>query len=351
MAGVDVVIPCYNYGRYLRSCVESVLAQRDVAVRVLIIDDSSSDDSEAVGTALAAADDRVEFRRHAVNRGHTATYNEGLIGWAQAPYSLLLSADDALEPSALGRSTTLMDAHPEVVMTYGLAEVVSDTSETRRQAASAAEHHILGGNEFIQHCCEYSNPVPAPCAVVRTGVQHQLGGYRADLPHTCDMEMWMRFALQGDVGVINAVQGYYRRHDSNMSQHYYASLLSDQRERLKACVELLAQQNGRLPQAAGWLQSARRRVAREAFWLAHRAFDAGNVKECDAALAFAEEAWPEFAQEREWKRFEFKRRLGPQLWGRLYPVLDLLGGRRSPRGRSTPFQPGELTGWWPGGLR
>ena len=72
MASVDVFVPCYNYGRFLRECVESVLSQGGVDVRVLILDDASSDDSREVGRALAAADPRVEYRRHAVNRGHIA---------------------------------------------------------------------------------------------------------------------------------------------------------------------------------------------------------------------------------------------------------------------------------------
>ena len=77
MSRVDVIVPCYNYGRFLRECVESVLGQ-PVDVRVLIIDDASTDDTPEVAAALAAEDARVEFRRHAVNRGHIATYNEGL---------------------------------------------------------------------------------------------------------------------------------------------------------------------------------------------------------------------------------------------------------------------------------
>src|SRR4051794_4607901 len=119
MSRVDVVIPCYNYGRFLRDCVASVLGQAGVDVRVLVIDDCSKDDTPAVGAVLAAADARVEFRRHAVNRGHIATYNEGLLEWAAGDYALLLSADDLLIPGALARAAALMDAHPEVGMTYG----------------------------------------------------------------------------------------------------------------------------------------------------------------------------------------------------------------------------------------
>src|SRR5262249_20690731 len=95
MASVDVFVPCYNYGRFLRDAVGSVLAQEGGAVRVLTLDDCSTDDSGAAGRALAVAAPRVEYRRHAVNRGHTATYNEG-VEWAAADCCLLLSADDML---------------------------------------------------------------------------------------------------------------------------------------------------------------------------------------------------------------------------------------------------------------
>src|SRR3978361_477119 len=95
---VDVVIPCYKYGRYLRKCVESVVQQRGVNVRILIVDDASPDDSAEVGTTLAAEYPQVEFRRHVHNAGHIATYNEGLIEWSASGYCMLLSADDLLAP-------------------------------------------------------------------------------------------------------------------------------------------------------------------------------------------------------------------------------------------------------------
>src|ERR1700687_2697309 len=75
---IGIVVPCYNYGRYLQDCVASVLCQRGVDVRVLIIDDASTDNSASVAAAVAATDPRVEFRRHVVNQGHIQTYNEGL---------------------------------------------------------------------------------------------------------------------------------------------------------------------------------------------------------------------------------------------------------------------------------
>src|ERR1700722_3515157 len=115
MPSVSVVIPCYKYGHFLEECTQSVLEnQPGVDVRVLIIDDASPDDSADVARAIAARDPRVEVAVHAGNKGHIATYNEGLLDWADGDYSVLLSADDRLTPGALTRATALLDANPDV---------------------------------------------------------------------------------------------------------------------------------------------------------------------------------------------------------------------------------------------
>src|SRR3954471_6858989 len=120
MGSVSVVIPCYRYGHFLADCVASVLdEQPGVDVRVLIIDDASPDDSAAVARAIAARDPRVEVLVHEINKRHIATYNEGLLEWADGDYSVLLSADDRLTPGALTRAVGLLDANPNVGFAYG----------------------------------------------------------------------------------------------------------------------------------------------------------------------------------------------------------------------------------------
>src|ERR1700724_1442032 len=118
MAKIDVVIPCYNYGRFLQACVHSVLSQSVKDVRLLIIDDASSDNSALVAQRLAAEDPRVEICIHSRNQGHISTYNEA-IAWADGDFFLLLSADDLLTPGALERAVGVMNANSDVVLTYG----------------------------------------------------------------------------------------------------------------------------------------------------------------------------------------------------------------------------------------
>ena len=117
MSRVDVIVPCYNYGDMLEGCVRSVLSQEHVHVHVLIMDDASTDSTETVGRRLAAIDPRVEYRRHAVNRGHIATYNEALAD-ISGDYCVILSADDLLTPGSLSRAVRFMDMHPSVGLAF-----------------------------------------------------------------------------------------------------------------------------------------------------------------------------------------------------------------------------------------
>jgi glycosyltransferase involved in cell wall biosynthesis len=329
MSRVDVVVPCYNYGRFLGGCVESVLSQEGVEVRVLIIDDASADETPAVAEALADRDVRVEFRRHPANRGHIATYNEGLLGWAEADYSLLLSADDLLTPGALARAAALLHAHPEVGLTFGRQIVLRSEEPPPAPPDTEGEHscRIIAGRDFLASCCSSaSNPVETPTAVVRTDVQKRIGGYRADLPHTADLELWLRFAAAGDVGVIEADQAFKRSHATSMQREYLRQDLGDLAERRAAFDAFFRGQGDDLPGRGRLERAVYRGLAMEAFWGASRAFEQGEPNRCHELLEYAVGLDRTLPGRPEWRRLRLKRAVGPAFWRRLGPWIDRLRG-------------------------
>jgi glycosyltransferase involved in cell wall biosynthesis len=329
MSRVDVIIPCYKYAHVLSDCVRSVLAQEGVGVRVLIIDDSSPDDTEDVARELAALDGRVEYRRHSVNQGHIATYNEGL-EWAVSDYTLLISADDMLTPGALLRAARLMDAYPEVGLTYG-RQIVFQTDESLPEVVPSGdedESEILSGPEFVERVCESAtNVVPTPSAVVRTTLQKALGGYREDLPHSGDMEMWLRFAAHASVGVLSTEQAFYRIHGKNMKFNYVD--LQDIQQRRAAFQALFQGYGDRLRDRERLQSLAARKLAEFAFWAASRAFDRGEVVGCREVLRLALEIDPALKTRPEWPRLRWKRFIGPRAWSTLRPVVEFARGRSS----------------------
>jgi glycosyltransferase involved in cell wall biosynthesis len=218
MSQIDVAVTCYNYGGFLRQCVESVLGQSHKDLRVLIIDDASTDTTPAICTELAAQDSRLAISRHAVNHGHIKTYNEA-IEWAQAEYFLLLSADDYLLPGALERAIAVLDADPSVGLVLGSYVIEGPRNAIRRAVTGDDPVIILDPGKFIDGLA-VRNWVSTATAVVRTSLQKQLGGYLAELPHSGDLEMWLRFAVHSRVAYINQPQAAYRRHERNMSMQY-----------------------------------------------------------------------------------------------------------------------------------
>jgi hypothetical protein len=339
MASVDVVVPCYNYARFLDRCVGSVLSQSGVDVRVLVIDDASSDDSSARATALAQRDPRVSTYRHVRNKGHIATYNEGLLEWAAADYSLLLSADDLLTPGALLRAATIMNKHAEVGLVYGPAIIVRDDADPPSlPEPTRLEYRVIDGFSFLQRSFSAGNPVPTPTAVVRTALQKRVGGYDASLPHSGDMEMWMRFAAEGRVGIVTAPQAYYREHGASMSLSYYSTAIGDRRERLAACRRIRDVWLWKYPQLTGLFADTARVLASQALWTASAAFDDGNEQTCATCIALSQEMYPREYVSRRWWKLRAKRALGVAAWKRCLPILRRLRGiaAHSSPGHSTP---------------
>jgi glycosyltransferase involved in cell wall biosynthesis len=317
MQGIDVVNPCYNYAAYLPQCVSSVLEQDDVRVRALIIDDCSTDDSADVGLSLARdAPRQVEFRRHATNLGHIETYNEGLLGWAEAELCLLLSADDVAAPGAFARAVRAFAQFPDAGMCYG-RQIVFDTVLPRRQDAVESRRAAakLTGLEFIALASrDGGNPVPTPTAIVRTILQRAVGGYRRELPHTADMHMWLALASRAPVLHLDAIQAYKRNHRTNMSKPFVQDLLPDLAQRRLAFETVLRDLPDSAEEERRLLHDALRAVAKEAFWAAHAVFERGQAAACDRLLRFAAEGDPSLVESASWTRLHWKRRMGRTAW-------------------------------------
>ena len=314
MSRVDVIVPCYKYAHLLTQCVQSVLTQDGVDVRVLIIDDCSPDNTAEVGTAVAARDQRVEFRRHSVNRGHIATYNEGLT-WLEAEYGLLLSADDMLTPGSLRRATELLDSDRDVGFVYGkrILWCGNDAPPASTFVDRPGAPRVVPGTQFIEQLCTTMlNPVSTPTAVVRTKIQRAVGPYREELPHTGDFEMWLRFAALGSVGVLDTDQAYWRSHGENMRELYRGP--SDFRQQERAIENLFGEHAHRIPGADRLRLAARHRLSEMALWGAHKRFEGGQTDACREYTELALEFDPQIETSPIWRRLRVKRALGPTLW-------------------------------------
>lgn len=317
IATVDVVIPCYNYARYLRACAHSVLSQKDVDVRILIIDDASSDETPEVASELARAWHRVEIIRHKVNRGNIATYNEGLLDWSTADFTVLLSADDMLTPGSLSRAVGIMEADESIGMVYGPTFRFTDEDQLPKVDGSNFLYTRYLGNDWIARRCRAGhNVITSPEVVVRGSIQRRVGGYRPELPHVADLEMWLRIAAVSNLAFVRTVpQAFYRLHETNMTKKRNSLLDLHQR---KSAFDLFWRNHTHLTNVERLHNSANRALAREALWRACRAYDHNQLEERRAGdlIHFALTTYPGAESLPEYRALRRRQRFGPAVCSR-----------------------------------
>jgi glycosyltransferase involved in cell wall biosynthesis len=322
MSSFDIIVPCYNYARYLTCCVESILNQEGVDVRILIIDDASSDDTERVGRALAVGDRRIRFRRHPANEGNIRTYNEG-IEWARADYFLIISADDWLLPGSLARVAKVFKTHPEVAFLHGIAAVATGT-DIRPSLPSQPEtldYAVVTGQSFIEAACSDSakNPVWTPTAVVRTSLQKSMGKYCAELPHAGDLHLWLRLACHGSIAKINAFQAVYRKHDSNMHRSYCK--LKNLRQHLLAFESVFAEYADQISNREALQLKYRRNLALSAIQLAQYELMSKDRTACGEYVGFAQDVYPNVTRSLAWGKMRVLQAIGHRAAYALKSVL------------------------------
>lgn len=274
---VSVVVPCYNYARYLREAVGSALSQRGVEVDVVVVDDASTDDSAAVAADLAEADARVRVVRHAVNRGHLETANEAL-SLAVGEFVVKLDADDLLTPGSLARSAALLRAHPEVAFCYGWAEEFQGEAPAVPDGATR-RWQVWRGDAWTERVLRRGhNVIRQPEVMIRRAAVVAAGGYDRRLPWAEDFHLWLRLAAHGDVGrVAGPAQGLYRVHEGSLMRAADDLELTDLRWRVAAVDLYLADHGSPRRRAIG-----RAALAREARALAARV---AERPEADAVVA------------------------------------------------------------------
>jgi len=318
-ATATVVIPCFNYGRFLPDAVRSALAQPHVDVEVIIVDDCSTDDSRQVARRLAAEHAGVTLIEQAVNSGHVECFNAG---WraSSGEFVVKLDADDMLTEGALTRAVALFRAHPTVGLVYGHPRHFHAEDPPPGRVARVRWTVWAGQDWLAERCRLGSSAITNPEMVVRSGALRELGAMDPRIPYAPDMELSLRVAASSDVGyVAGADQALHREHASSMSETDGSGTLLDLCARRAAFDAALQRTRGE--GSVAMRAAACRALGREAVRLAMaRSGQAGRQDEVAALLAFAIETHPESAQWRAVRRLRdgrgARRSALVRAWGR-----------------------------------
>lgn len=129
---VSIGMPVYNGAQYIRAAIDSVLNQTYGDLELIISDNASTDETQAICEEYAKADPRVRYSRNPRNLGAGPNYDR-CFHLARGHYFRWAAHDDAMAPTYLEKAVAALDAAPDAVACQvGIVEIDEQGNETRR---------------------------------------------------------------------------------------------------------------------------------------------------------------------------------------------------------------------------
>jgi glycosyltransferase involved in cell wall biosynthesis len=273
MPKVSVIIPTYNYGRFLGEALQSVLNQTFADFEIIVVDDGSTDNTRDV--AARFNDNRIRYI-YQENRGVSAARNAAI--WdSKGEHIAFLDADDIWLPEKLELQVKVLDLRPEVAIvcsdTYFFDDQTGDILGrfwhddkqfhgwfNPREASQNALRYLLYRGCFI-----------APTVtMVRREVFHVVGGFDEALKTHEDWDMFVRITQRFAIETIDMPLAKNRRHGANLSAKQEQMYESEQKALQKAIFSYSLKPDE--------IKIAKRRLAHLHFLYGSRSVADGKVK-------------------------------------------------------------------------
>ena len=202
---ITVYITNYNYGKYIKKAIESVLIQTETDNEIIIIDDGSNDDSKSIiETYRNHKNIKIVMQQ---NKGLTVSNNLAL-KLSRGKYIMRLDADDYLTKDALKNLASVLDRETNVGMVFGDYYLIDEQN-------NILEH--FQRHDFNNDVELLDQPAHGACTMFRTRCLKQLGGYDESISRQDGYELWLRFIERYEVSNISVPIFYYRQHGRNLT--------------------------------------------------------------------------------------------------------------------------------------
>jgi glycosyltransferase involved in cell wall biosynthesis len=211
---ITVGLPVYNGQDYLKTAIESVLAQTYGDFILLISDNASTDDTEQICRSYVALDPRVRYIRHSVNHGLYWNFRAAFNA-AQSEFFKWMAHDDICAPNLLEECIRLLDKYPEAVLVSPKnAVIVDDTIQhipVDLRLDDARPNRRYAGALALKYYVPQLHGLFRAAALRQTPLLEDF--------MESDQTLIARVALMGRIVETEDYLFFHRLHASNASKH------------------------------------------------------------------------------------------------------------------------------------
>lgn len=215
MSHVSVIITCYNQEEYIGDAIGSVVAQTryDAITEIIVVDDGSTDDSEAVIRRWA---DRCEEIRYVwqENQGVSAARNAG-IRRSSGDYVAFLDGDDLWCEDRLKHQLTHAEKHPEVGLFYG--DVYSFETDPNDRTRGYCTRFEQDDEDVLPELYLHGAPILTPTTLIRSDCFDEVGIFDRSLRQAEDRDMWQRVAAEYPIHHVGEPVAMVRHGNESLS--------------------------------------------------------------------------------------------------------------------------------------
>ncbi|HPA20673.1 MAG TPA: glycosyltransferase family A protein [Verrucomicrobiae bacterium] len=208
---VTLVVPTLNRPQYLRTTLESVTAQNEESLEILVSDNGSSADTAKVVAEFQRRDHRIVARTNPETVDIITHWNQCL-NLARGRYFMLLSDDDCLSRDYVRRLSNLMNQDPKIAVAFGKNLVIDRIGTVQRQAGGWNSGVYPGIDVVLDWLWLRRLPSETLLSMmVRTKAFREAGGFPSLYSgNNSDNAAFLALALEGFVAFDNTVTFSYR---------------------------------------------------------------------------------------------------------------------------------------------
>jgi len=205
---IGVAVPNLNQGKFLEEALVSILSQKDVDVKISLVDAGSTDNSVELIN---------KYKRHFVywrshpDRGQAAAINEGIAQINGADYVGWLNADDTLLEHSLKKMADILEEDPEAAVVYGKGYIIDEKS----QVISSYPTDRHSSKTFSRSCT-----ICQPASLIKYSAWERVRGLKQEFQMCMDYDLWWRISKVGKLVYLEDFMACSRDHNATKTRTF-----------------------------------------------------------------------------------------------------------------------------------
>lgn len=235
MPATSVIMPNWNKGRYIATAIQSVLQQSESDFELIVVDDSSSDESLSILERIAKTDSRMRLIVNESNRGPSYCRNVGMKK-ALGKYLCFVDSDDILMPERTRKMKEVLDGNKQLIVFTDIFTIDEDGRLLRGSHAGRLPSEGNAYSSVLTCQLQGQSTMMMPASAIE-----DVGFFDESMRWGEDFEFLLRLVQKYEVALVQEPLYGYRRHRLS------TSVMTDNKRKGEAYIKVLEsnlQKNG-----------------------------------------------------------------------------------------------------------